>query len=117
MKNSIKPGTTTTVTIAGANVVSGDIGIYGSLIGVYTASALIGEQAELKTAGVFNLTKKDATEVLTIGMPLYKVAGESTVRTTGVATDIFIGLVDKDSGNGTTTVDCKLERAFSIALV
>ena len=59
MKNYIQPGDVVTV-VAPANVASGDGVLVGTLFGVAAFSVLSGEQAEIKTRGVFELPKTSA---------------------------------------------------------
>jgi len=80
MKNYIQHGDMITL-VAAAAVTSGQLVRANSLVGVASTDAAIGEEAEIKTSGVFEVTKTSA-QAWQVGQPVYMVSG------TGVATNV-----------------------------
>lgn len=87
MKNFIQPGVNLTV-VATATVVSGDGVLIGSLFGVATGGAAIGENVTLVRHGVFSLPKLSA-QAWTVGQKIYWDGSECT---TVVSTNKLIGV-------------------------
>lgn len=77
MKNFIQPGNVITH-IAAAIITSGEVIVMGSLLGVSSGKAAIGEEVEVALEGVFKLGKT-AAEIYTQGQPLYYNAGTKLV--------------------------------------
>jgi predicted RecA/RadA family phage recombinase len=71
MKNYIQPGKSIAVVVAGANIVSGAGRLVGTMLGVATKSALIGETVIMDLEGVFELPKLAADDMAVLGAPLY----------------------------------------------
>ena len=102
MKNFVAPGNTITVT-APANVVSGQVVVAGSVVGVAAYDALSGVSVELSVEGVFNLAKETA-DLLTAGM----VAKLDASGLVAVAGTNKIGWIVGNAAAGTTSVPVKL---------
>ena len=60
MNNYVQRGDTVTHTVAGAAVVSGQVLLTGSILGICATSQEIGEEVELQVVGVFSVPKKSA---------------------------------------------------------
>ncbi len=88
---------------APANVVSGQVVVAGSVVGVAAYDALSGVSVELSVEGVFNLAKETA-DLLTAGM----VAKLDASNLVAVAGTNKIGWVVAAAGAGTTTVAVRL---------
>lgn len=102
MKNYVQPGDTITFT-AGADYSSGDGVVVGTLFGIACGDVANGDDGEIKTTGVFDLTKV-GSQAWTVGAPIYWDAGNS--RCTTVAEDnplIGVAVLAVGSGAGETT--------------
>ena len=107
MKNFVQPGNTLTVS-APAAVVSGQLVVVGSIVGVAAVSAAITEDIELDTVGVFTLAKV-TTDVVAVGDKLYwDSAAARLTKTAGTGSKPLVGLAAKAAGNGVTEVNCRL---------
>lgn len=107
MKNYIQPGKTVTV-IAGGTVASGDPVLSGSIFGVAAYGAVLNDEVELDTEGVFELPKI-TTDDIGVGDKLYWDAGNSKLtKTAGTGSKPLVGFATKAAGNGVTTVQCSL---------
>ncbi len=102
MKNFVAPGNTITVT-APANVVSGQVVVAGSIIGIAAFDALAGAQVEVATEGVFSVAKEPA-DLLTQGA-VAKLDASGLVSVSGTNK---IGWIVGNAAAGTTTVPVKL---------
>ena len=107
MKNYIQPGNTVTVA-APASVLSGDLVVVGSLIGVAAFDALSAEPIEIDTEGVF-LLPKVVTDVIAQGDKLYWDSGaEKLTKTPGTGSKPLVGIARAAAGNGVGDVECRL---------
>ena len=96
MKNYVQPGNTITLTAPYA-VASGDGLLVGSIFGVASGTAALGETVEAALTGVYDL-KKVASQAWAAGDKVYwdNTAKEATKTTTsntliGVATEVVAG--------------------------
>lgn len=102
MNNHVQKGRSLTIA-APYNVQSGQVVVYGHLVGVAVHAANQGEAVSIEREGVFTVAKPSAL-VLTDGGEIY---GEPT---TGAVVDkatgkVLLGAAVAAAGNGTTTVD------------
>lgn len=106
MKNFVQPGKVITAIAPVGGVVSGQIYQVGTLVGVATGSAAVGEEYELALMGVYK-QPKDTALVLAQGVAVDwdDTAKEIVATTTG---DFAAGAVAKSAGNGETEVDVLL---------
>lgn len=107
MKNYLQPGNTVTVA-APAAVLSGDLVVVGSIVGVAATDAESGADVEIDTEGVFSLPKV-TSDVIAQGDRLYWDASVSKLtKTAGTGSKPLVGLAVTAAGNGTTAVQCRL---------
>ena len=102
MNNFVQKGRDLTIP-APYDVASGQVVIYGRLVGVAVHAAKLGEPVTMQRSGVFTVAKPSAL-VLTAGGEVY---GEPT---TGAVVDkatgkVLLGAAMAAAGNGTATVD------------
>jgi predicted RecA/RadA family phage recombinase len=90
MKNFVQHGDLVTI-IAAAAIASGDLVRSNSLIGVAAAAAGIGESAELKTSGVFDLPKTSA-QAWVAGNPIYMIAGSGLLTSVPGTGNFLVGV-------------------------
>jgi predicted RecA/RadA family phage recombinase len=111
MKNCIQFYADAINVTATAAMVSGNVYVFGSMIGVAGSNANIGDSIALWVVGVFRLPK--AAGALTIGAPVYwdSVAGNVTAT---VGTNTKLGVVAQAvaPAAGDPTVDVRLGGAF-----
>ena len=103
MKNFIQPGNTITVIAPVGGVLSGQLAVVGSIIGVANYDAVAGAQAELSVEGVFELPKTPA-DAITAGQSVKATPGGVI---DGAATKV-VGYAIAAAGAGTTTVRVRL---------
>jgi predicted RecA/RadA family phage recombinase len=111
MKNYVKPGNATTLTAPYA-VASGDGLLVGSIFGVASCTAALGETVEAALVGVFDLTKV-GSQAWTAGAKVYW--DNTNKRCTTVATDnTLIGVATEAvaSGAGDTIGRVRLNASF-----
>ncbi|MBI4906601.1 MAG: DUF2190 family protein [Acidobacteria bacterium] len=107
MKNYIQKGETLTVT-APATITSGAVVVVGSIIGIAATDAASGDEVEVDTEGVFELTKV-TTDAVSQGDKLYWDSGASKVtKTAGTGSKPLVGVATAAAGNGVTSVNCRL---------
>ena len=107
MKNFVQEGKTITV-IAPAAVLSGDLVVVGSIVGVAAFDAAQDAEVEITTRGVFELPKVP-TDVIVQGDKLYWDSALSQLtKTAGAGSKPLVGYAAEAAGNGTTTVRCAL---------
>lgn len=104
-KNFIQPGRVLTA-IATAAVKSGDLVFIGTLFGVATTSAGIGEQFELITEGVFELPKTSA-QAWTAGAAIHWDSANA-VCTTTASGNTKIGHATEAAANPSATGKVRL---------
>jgi predicted RecA/RadA family phage recombinase len=97
MKNFIELGDQLTVPAPGGGVVSGQLVIIGSLIGVAGSNAAAGVNFACKTRGVFELPKVSA-QAWTIGAPIYWDSGAANATTVSTA-NTAIGYATEAAAN------------------
>jgi|GEM_PF-2028468 len=105
MKNYVGEGRTITF-IAAAALAAGQVTNVGELIVVAIDAAASGAPCVGVTEGVFALPKAQGTE-LTVGEKVWLASGQITDNS-GAAGAIYAGKVFLDAGNGTTSVDVKI---------
>src|SRR3990167_2680627 len=107
MKNFVQEGRTITV-IAPAAVLSGQLVVVGSIVGVAAFDAAQDAEVEITTRGVFELPKV-LTDEIAQGDKLYWDAALSQLtKTAGTGSKPLVGYAAEAAGNGTTTVYCAL---------
>jgi predicted RecA/RadA family phage recombinase len=107
MRNYLQVGGTVTVT-APANVVSGDVVVVGSLVGVAAFDASQNDQVEITTEGVFTLPKKSTDVVATGNLLYWDAVNHYLTLTAGTGSKPLAGAAVAAAGNGVTTVNVKL---------
>lgn len=110
-KSYIQPGKIIDYVVAGAAVVSGDILVSGSLVGVIEKSGAIGDIVGLGIDGVYNLAKVTGT-ANTLGQILY---WDSTAKKTTVVSsaNTFIGYCADPANSAAAFVKVLLARPGS----
>ena len=111
MKNYVQPGNTITLTAPYA-VTSGDGLLVGSIFGVASGTAALGEPVEATLAGVFDITKI-GSQAWTAGAKVYW--DDTNKRCTNVATsNTLIGVATEAvaGGAGDTIGRVRLNGAF-----
>lgn len=111
MKNYVQPGNTLTLTAPYA-VTSGDGLLVGSIFGIASGDAALGEPVEAALKGVFDLTKV-GSQAWTVGAKVYW--DDTNKRTTSVATsNTLIGVATEAvaGGAGETIGRVRLNAAF-----
>nr|WP_306266480.1 DUF2190 family protein [Pararhizobium sp. IMCC3301] len=109
MRNYVQVGDNITITAAAA-ALSGDIVKIGSLVGIASTDAAIGESVVLTTTGVFDLGKV-AIDVLSVGDPIYWRASDGLVTGTATA-NTKIGVAVSAAGNPSSSVRVRLNGTF-----
>lgn len=110
-KNFIQPGDTITLTAPYA-VASGDGLLVGSIFGIATGTAALGESVEAALVGVFDIAKV-GSQAWTVGAKVYW--DNTNKRTTTVATDnTLIGAATEAAagGAGDTVGRVRLNASF-----
>ena len=111
MKNYVQPGNTITLT-APYSVSPGDGLLVGSIFGVATGTAALGEAVEAALTGVYDL-KKVASQAWAAGDKVYwdNTAREAT-KTTTSNTLIGVAMVAVAGGAGDTIGRVRLNASF-----
>jgi len=112
MKNYIQDGDTLTV-IATETMVSGKAYKVGDLSGVAAINAAIGEECQLVTEGVFDLTKT-AADVIAQGEKLHLNTTNGELTTVDAGHFLF-GIATEAKGNGDLTVPVRIIQSASAA--
>ena len=99
MKTFFQPGHEIDFVVGGSAVVSGQVIVQGSLVGVAAASYAPGTTGVMEITGVHILPKTPG-QVITAGAPLYYAAG--TVGTTNTGTFIGYAAYAEPVGASTT---------------
>jgi predicted RecA/RadA family phage recombinase len=105
MKNFVQPGVSLTLP-APADVVSGDVVIVGSLIGIASETVLSGADLDIETEGVFTLPKVSALAIA-IGDLVYWDAGAKLVTKTSSGNKL-LGAAVTAAANPSGTVNVRL---------
>ena len=111
MKTYVQPGNTITLTAPYA-VTSGDGLLVGSIFGIASGDAALGEPVETSLVGVFDLTKV-GSQAWTVGAKVYW--DDTNKRTTSVATsNTLIGVATEAvaGGAGDTIGRVRLNASF-----
>ena len=112
MKNYVQPGKTISLAVPYA-VTSGDGLLVGSIFGIASGNAAIGENLEVDLVGVFDL-KKTASQAWSVGDKVYwdNTAKEVTKTSTG---NTLVGVAVESVGNGAseTVGRVRLNASFS----
>ncbi|WP_099865928.1 DUF2190 family protein [Pararhizobium haloflavum] len=111
MKNHVQPGNTITLTAPYA-VASGDGLLVGSIFGIATGGATLGEPVEAALVGVFDITKI-GSQAWTAGAKIYW--DDTNKRTTNVATSntlIGVAIEAVAGGAGDTHGRVRLNGSF-----
>jgi predicted RecA/RadA family phage recombinase len=107
MKNFIQEGKTIPVT-APAAVVSGEVVVVGSIVGVAAFDAASGADVEVTVDGVFELLKI-SSDVIAQGDKLYWDSVQAKLtKTAGTGSKPMVGVATEAAGNSVTTVNCLL---------
>ena len=116
MKNYVQEGERITVTVAaGSDAVdlsSGDGYLIGSLFGVATYDAAIGESVELQVEGVVDIAKTSA-EAWTVGQKIYWNAATGLATSTA-SSNKQIGVAVAVAINPSSSCNVRLSGAFTI---
>jgi len=103
VKNFTHDGKTVTLT-APVDILSGDVVVVGSIVGIAAYNAATGLDVDVDRVGVFTLPKT-LTDVITQGAKLYYDSGTKKVTITpGTGSKPFIGIAESAAGNGVATV-------------
>lgn len=90
------------VTTPAEGMVSGKLYKIGSLIGVAALTSLEGAPNELKTTGVFELSKTSA-QGWSLGDPVYLDTENAVLSTTATAGFVLVGMAAKEAANPSAT--------------
>lgn len=101
MKNFIQHGDMITI-VATAAITSGQLVRVNSLVGVAAADGAIGDEVELKTTGVFELSKTSA-QAWAVGAPVYMISGSGLATTAAGTGNYLIGVVAAEAANPSAT--------------
>ncbi|MEM6890268.1 MAG: capsid cement protein [Pseudomonadota bacterium] len=108
MKNYVQPGDSITLTAATV-ASSGDGVLVGSLFGIASGDAAIGEALVLTTKGVFTLSKP-TTDVMAVGDVLYWDDSAGLVTTNDdTGANPRVGLAVTAAGNPSGSVNVRLD--------
>ena len=108
MKNYVQPGESITLTAAAA-ATSGDGVLVGSLFGIASGDAAIGETLVLTTKGVFTMPKV-STDVMAVGDVVYWDDSAGLVTTDDdTGNNPRVGLAVTAAGNPSGTVNVRLD--------
>jgi predicted RecA/RadA family phage recombinase len=97
MKNFIEVGDVITIPAPTGGVVSGDVVIVGSLLGVAETTAAVGVNVAVKVGGVFEVPKTNA-EAWTVGAPIYLITA-TKVATIVSTSNTLIGYATEAAAN------------------
>lgn len=109
MRNYVQAGDKITVTAAAA-AASGDGVKIGTLFGIASGDAVIGDPLVLVTAGVFDMPKVAADD-FTLGAAVYWRASDGLVTVTASG-NTKIGVAVSAAGNGAVHVRVRLNGSF-----
>ena len=101
MKNFKQPGDMITI-VAAAAIASGQLVRANSLIGVAATDAAIGEEVEIKTTGVFDLTKTNA-QAWQVGQPIYMIAASGVLTNAAGTGNYLVGVAVEAAANPSAT--------------
>ena len=108
MKNYVQPGESITLTAAAA-AASGEGVLVGSLFGIASGDAAIGDKLVLTTKGVFTMPKV-STDVMAVGAVVYWDDSAGLVTTEDdTGTNPRVGLAVTAAGNPSGTVNVRLD--------
>ncbi len=99
-KNFVQPGDTISIPAPTA-VISGDLVISGSIIGVALADAASGKPVQVKTTGVFDLPKVSAQGWAAVGTAIYWDTADKVATTTAAGnTKIGVNVATAENPSG-----------------
>mgnify|MGYP002716177526 FL=1 len=101
MKNFKQHGDMITI-LAAAAIASGQLVRANSLIGVAATDAAIGEEVEIKTTGVFDLTKTSA-QAWQVGQPIYMIAASGVLTNAAGTGNYLVGVAVAAAANPSAT--------------
>ncbi|MCB1340623.1 MAG: DUF2190 family protein [Pseudooceanicola sp.] len=101
MKNYIAPGDMVSFTPSGADYVSGQGALSGTLFGVCEGDIADGDTGRIKTTGVFELPKV-GSQAWTVGAKVYWTSGGAATTTSSGNTYIGVAAEAVGSGAGET---------------
>ena len=101
MKNFIQHGDMITL-VAAAAVTSGQLVRANSLVGVAATDAAIGEEVEVKTSGVFEVSKTSA-QAWEVGQPVYMIAASGLATNVAGTGNYLIGVAVQAAANPSGT--------------
>ncbi|OYD82508.1 DUF2190 family protein [Azospirillum brasilense] len=113
MKNYLQPGHTITVAAPSGGVSSGDGMIVGALFGVAATDAAAGAALDIAIEGVFALPKGASTTFASGGVVSFDIATRQCVAPG--SGKYPIGAAIEAAGNGTTTVNVRLNGTTTAA--
>jgi predicted RecA/RadA family phage recombinase len=107
MKTFTQNGDVIAVATPAGGVGSGDALLVGSLFGIATSDAAVGNTVEIATTGAYNLPK-DAATVIDVGD---RVAWDDTTKEIALpGVGLYpVGVAAVAAGNGATTVTVRLD--------
>jgi predicted RecA/RadA family phage recombinase len=109
MRNFIQPGNTLTLT-APEEIVSGDVVIVGSIIGVANGDAENGAPVDLDTVGVFRLPKTSALAIAAGDVVYWNAGSKLVTKTTSGNTKL--GVATESVPNPSPSVAVRLSGSF-----
>lgn len=109
MRNYVQAGDKITVTAAAA-AASGEGVKIGTLFGIASGDAAIGDPLVLVTAGVFDMPKVAADDI-TLGAAVYWRASDGLVTVTASG-NTKVGVAVSAAGNGAASVRVRLNGSF-----
>jgi predicted RecA/RadA family phage recombinase len=112
-KNLIQNGDHITV-VATAEAESGEGVLVGSLFGIASHDAAIGEDLTIATRGVYELPKI-STQVWTLGALIYWDVGESKASNVQATGDVLIGVATAAASNPSDVGNVRLNGSFGAA--
>lgn len=114
MKNFVQHGDMITV-IATASVISGQLWRAGSLIGVAAADAASGEEVDIKTTGVFDVSKTSA-QAWAVGEPIYMIAASGLCTNVPGTGNYLVGVAVAVAANPSSTGRVRLNGSLGHAV-
>lgn len=116
MKNARQKGETLSFTNNGEDdIASGDVVPLPNRIAVAVTDISVGKSGSIDLEGVFELPKK-STDVVEFGDDLYWDTANKRLTLTPDANTRYAGIATHDAGNGTTSVNCRLQCAPAPAI-
>jgi predicted RecA/RadA family phage recombinase len=108
MTNYVQEGKSVTVPAPSGGVVSGDLVVIGSLIGVAAATAAQTVDVALAVEGVFTLPAASADEIAVGDLLYYDSTGPEVTKVEGTSSRPIVGVAVSAKAAAATSVNCKL---------